>query len=206
MNKLLLISILSAFGLLAGCSSEQTTANKPVVNTANSTTNTTTSTANTATAPKKEEEIPASIKAVFPDAESITKDHKDIPKEAVADIEKDSGVKLPDTDHHSYLAFKTDGGTRKQLGAATLVKADGKDVVIVYESKDGSPFIKDVKIEGVSADFLKQFVGKGHDSKMQIGQDLKVNGVDEKTAKSIADAVRVDAMTMQTLYGKAHSH
>ena len=199
MNKFLLVGIVALIGLAAACSS----ATQPTANT----TNTATKTAeNTATAPKKEEEAPAAIKAVFPDAESITKQHKDIPKEAIADIEKDAGAKAPDTDHHSYLAFKTEGGTRKQIGAATLVKADGKDAVIIYDSKDGSPFIKEVKIDGVAADFLKQFSGKGHDSKMQIGQDLKANGVDEKTAKAIAEAVRVDAMTMQALYGKAHSH
>jgi hypothetical protein len=205
MNKFLLVGIIALIGLAAACSS----ATQPTANTANTTkpTNTAATTAeNTATAPKKDEEVPVAIKAVFPDAESITKQHKDIPKEVIADIEKDSGAKLPDTDHHSYLAFKTEGGTRKQIGAATMVKADGKDAVIIYDSKDGSPFIKEVKIDGVAADFLKQFSGKGHDDKLQIGQDLKVIGVDEKTAKAIAEAVRVDAMTMQALYGKAHSH
>jgi hypothetical protein len=202
MNRFLLAGIIALIGLAAACSSAtQPTANttKPA-NTANSTAE------NTATAPKKDEEIPAAIKAIFPDAESINKQHKDIPKEAIVDIEKDSGAKLPDTDHHSYLAFKTEGGTRKQIGAATMVKADGKDIVIIYDSKDGSPFIKEVKIDGIAADFLKQFSGKGHDDKLQIGQDLKANGVDEKTARAIAEAVRVDSMTMQKLYGKAHSH
>jgi hypothetical protein len=196
MNKFLLVGIIALIGLAAACSS----ATQPTANTAN------TMADNTATAPKKDDEAPAAVKAVFPDAESITKQHKDIPKEAVADIEKDAGAKLPDTDHHSYLAFKTEGGTRKQIGAATMVKADGKDAVIIYAGKDGSPFIKEVKIDGVAADFLKQFSGKGHDNKIQIGQDLKANSVDEKTAKAIAEAVRVDAMTMQALYGKAHSH
>lgn len=202
MNKFLLVGIIALIGLAAACSSTT----QPTANTTKPTNTATATTENTATAPKKDEEAPAAIKAVFADVESITKQHKDIPKEAIADIEKDSGAKLPDTDHHSYLAFKTEGGTRKQIGAATMVKADGKDAVIIYDSKDGSPYIKELKIDGVAADFLKQFSGKGHDSKMQIGQDLKANGVDEKTAKAIAEAVRVDAMTMQALYGKAHSH
>lgn len=191
-------------GISAACSNSTTptnnaSANKP----ANTATNTV---ANTATAPSKDEEVPAIVKAIFPDASSFTKQHKDIPKEAIAGLEKDSGVKLPDTDHHSYLAFATAEGTKKQIGAATIVKVDGKDAVVVYENKDGSPYIKEVKMEGVSADFLKQFSGKGHDDKLQIGQDLKANTVEEKLAKAIADAVRIDAMTMQTLYGKAHSH
>jgi hypothetical protein len=202
MNKFLLVGLVALIGLAAACSS----ATQPTANTAKPANVANTTAENTATAPKKDEEAPAAIKAVFPDAESITKQHKDIPKEDIADIEKDSGAKVPDTDHHSYLAFKTEGGTRKQIGAATMVKADGKDAVIIYDSKDGSPFIKEVKIDGIAADFLKQFSGKGHDDKLQIGQDLKINGVDEKTAKTIAEAVRVDSMTMQKLYGKAHSH
>ncbi len=198
MNKFLIVGIIALLGLAAACSTTQPTAN---------TTNTATKSAeNTAAAPKKDDETPAAIKAVFANAESITKQHKDIPKDAIAGIEKDSGAKIPDTDHHSYLAFKNEGGTRKQIGAATMVKADGKDAVIIYENKDGSPYIKEVKIDGVAADFLKQFSGKGHDSKLQIGQDLKANGVDEKTAKAITEAVKVDVLTMQALYGKAHSH
>jgi hypothetical protein len=202
MNKFLLVGLVALIGLAAACSS----ATQPTANTAKPANVANTTAENTATAPKKDEEAPAAIKAVFPDAESITKQHKDIPKEAIADLEKDSGAKVPDTDHHSYLAFKTEGGTRKQIGAATMVKADGKDIVIIYDSKDGSPFIKEVKIDSIAADFLKQFSGKGHDDKLQIGQDLKANGVDEKTARAIAEAVRVDSMTMQKLYGKAHSH
>ncbi len=198
------IGILSLeVGLSAACSSETnttTTTNK--ANTANQTA------ANNAPAnvAKKDEDAPASVKAVFPDAQSFTKQHKDIPADAIADIEKDTGGKVPDTDHHSYLAFATKDGKRTQVGAATVVKADGKDIVIVYENKDGMPVIKDVRADGVSADFLKQFAGKGHDDKFAVGGDVKANGVDEATAKAIAQAVRIDSLTMQTLYGAAHSH
>ena len=146
------------------------------------------------------------MKAAFPDAQSFTKQHKDIPKDAIADIEKDSGGKLPDTDHHSYLAFSTTGGTRKQIGAATVVEANGKEFVVVYENKEGSPFIKEVRGEGVPAPFLAQFVGKGHDAKFRLGVDLKANGVDEASAKAIALAIQIDALTMQNLYGAAHAH
>jgi hypothetical protein len=152
------------------------------------------------------DDTPATVKAVFPDAQSFTKQHKDIAKDAVADIEKETRGKVPDTDHHSYLAFSSTGGARKQVGAATIVKANGKDMVIVYENKEGLPYIKEIRADGVPAPFLAQFAGKGHDDKFQIGADLKANGVDEATAKSIALAVRIDAMTMQTLYGAAHTH
>ena len=66
--------------------------------------------------------------------------------------------------------------------------------------------MKEVRGEGVPAAFLAQFAGKNHDDKFQIGGDLKANGVEEKLAKAIAEAVRVDAMTMQTLYGAPDKH
>ena len=172
-------------------------------------TNTNTGTAtNTATAPKPaaKDEAPPSIHAVFPDAQSIAKDHKDLTPAQIAEIEKEAGAKPPDTDHHAYLAFSTSGGARKQIGAASEVEASGKHVVIVYESRNGLPYIKEVRAEGVAQAFLDQFKGKGHDDKFAIGQDLKAQGVDDATAKAIASAIHVDIMTMETLYGAPHTH
>lgn len=206
--KFLTIVGLSAIaGLTAACSNGTTTTSNTT--TANSSTTNTTVVANksaTNTGVKTEEDVPASVKAAFPDAQSFTKQHKDIPKDAIANIEKDTGAKVPDTDHHSYLAFSTTGGARKQIGAATVVTVGGKEMVVVYDSKNGSPVIKEIRADGVPAAFLSQFAGKGHDDKFQIGADLKANGVDDATAKSIAKAVQIDAITMQTLYGAAHTH
>jgi hypothetical protein len=205
-NTVLTIAGLSlGISLAAACSTETTNTTTNTNRTTANAANTTTAN-NAATAPKTEEDAPASVKAVFPDAQSFTKQHKDIPKDAIADIEKDTGGKVPDTDHHSYLAFSTTGGARRQIGAATVVKANGKDIVIVYETKEGLPAIKEVRADGVPAPFLTQFAGKGHDDKFAVGGDIKTNGVDEATAKAIAQAVRIDSMTMQTLYGAAHSH
>jgi len=196
------VAALSA--LAAGCSTGPVANNtapgatRPAVN-ANSTA------ANSANA-QPGDETPAQVRSALPDAQSFTTQHKDVPQGAVADIEKDTGGKVPGTDHHSYLAFSTAGGTRKQIAAATLVKADGKDFVIVYENKDGSPYIKVVKADGVPAPFLAQFAGKGHDDKLAFGTEIKANGVDEAAAKAITTAVRVDVLTMQALYGKAHTH
>ncbi len=203
MKKTLAFIILVVIcGLSAACSNPTNTSTSPApTNTAIVNMNT----LNNA-APKSDEETPASVKTVFPNASSFTKQHKDLSQDQISHIEKDSGAKIPDTDHHSYLAFSNDGGTRKQIGAATVIEANGKEFVVVYENKEGSPFIKEVRGEGVSADFLKQFAGKGHDDKFQIGADLKSNGVDDATSKAIAQAVKVDALTMQTLYGAAHSH
>lgn len=205
-STILTIGILSlAIGLAAACSSD---ANTTTTTTANANTTKMNANAENAAPPaKKDEDAAASVKAAFPDAQSFTKQHKDIPADAIADIEKDTGAKVPDTDHHSYLAFSTDGGSRKQIGAATIVEAGGKEMIIVYENKEGSPIIKEIRADGVSADFLKQFAGKTHDDKFAVGGDIKaVGGVDDAAAKTIAKAVQIDFLTMQTLYGTAHSH
>ena len=192
-------------GLAAACSSSADTATS-TTGANKSATNANAATAAHTGAAKADEETPATVKAVFPGAQSFTKQHKDVPKDAIETIEKDTGAKVPDTDHHSYLAFSTTGGARKQIGAATVVKADGKDVVIVYDSKDGSPVIKEVRAENVPAPFLTQFAGKGHDDKFEFGAKIKANGADEATAKAIVSAIAVDVLTMQALYGAAHSH
>ncbi len=207
MKKLtiLTIGLLSlVIGLAAACSSGSNTTTTTTANA--NTTKMNANVENAAPPAKKDEDAPASVKAALPDANSFTKQHKDIPADAIADIEKDTGAKVPDTDHHSYLAFSTTGGSRKQIGAATIVKAGGKDFVVVYDNKEGRPFVKEVRGEGVPAPFLAQFAGKNHDDKFLIGTDLKANGADDATAKALAEAVRVDAMTMQTLYGAADNH
>ena len=122
-------------------------------------------TATTANTAKTDDETPAAVKAVFTDAQSFTTQHKDVPADKIASIEKDTGGKVPDKDHHSYLAFATKDGKRTQIGAATIVKVGGKELVVIYDNKDGSPIIKEVRGDGLSSEFLKQFAGKGHDDK-----------------------------------------
>lgn len=195
-----ILSLITALG--AACSSGS---NAPAQNAGQP--KTITNAPNAATANKSDEETPASVKAAFPGAQSFSKQHKDLNKDQMADVEKNAGAKAPDSDHHSYLAFTTSDGTRKQIGAATVVRAAGKELIIVYESKDGSPVIKEVRGgEGLPSPFLAQFASKGHDDKFQIGSDLKTNGADEATAKAVAEGIRIDVMTMQALYGSAHSH
>ncbi len=212
MTKITVVTIAAlsaALSLTAACSggANTTTTNTTTAANANKTVmNTNTAIVTNSGETKSADDTPASIKAAFPDANSFTKQHKDIPKDAIADIEKDTGERVPDTDHHSYLAFSTADGARKQIGAATVVKADGKELVVVYDNKDGNPVIKEVRADGVAADFLRQFAGKGHDDKFQLGADLKANGADDGLAKAIAKAVQIDAITMQNLYGKAHAH
>ena len=156
----------------------------------------------------KGDDIPAAVRTAFPTAQSLTKQHKDLTEAQVASLEKQSGAKLADKDHHSYLAFANEGGTRKQIGAATVVKAEGRELVVVYGSEKGSPVINEIHGEsgGIPHAFLDQFKGKGHDNKLRLGQDIKAQGVDEATARALTDAIRLDVVTMQTLYGAAHSH
>lgn len=208
MKKILIIALvasLAAFAAACSNSGDTGTTNTATTNTAAPApaANASTESAKPAAA---SEDVPASVRAAFPDAQSITKQHKDLTAAQISTLEKETGTKLPDTDHHSYLAFSTSGGTRKQIGAATVVEANGKQMVIVYESRSGLPFIKEVRAEGLPQAFLDQFKGKGHDDKFQIGGDLKAQGADETTAKAVAAAIHVDIMTMQTLYGSAHTH
>ncbi len=205
MKRILILSAL-AFGLsgASACSSapETATTNRTAINNTTAANTASTNAVNTT----KADDTPAAVKAVFPDAQSFTIQHKDVPADKIASIEKDTSSKVPDKDHHSYLAFSTTGGARKQIGAATVVKVDGKDVIVVYDNKDGSPVIKEVRSEGVPAAFLAQFAGKGHDDDLLLGADIKASGANEVQAKAITEAVRVDVLTMQALYGAAHKH
>jgi hypothetical protein len=190
---LVLASLIAAFA--AACSTSENTntpANTAPVNAAPP-----------RTAPKSAigEDVPADVRAAFPDAQSITKQHKDISSAQIAAIEKSAGSKVPDTDHHSYVAYSTSGGARKQIGAATVVEAGDKKMVVVYESRINQPYIKEVRAEGFAPAFLDQFKDKGADDKFQLGQDLKAQGVADTTAKAIGTSIHIDILTMRTLYG-----
>lgn len=210
--RILMITGLSVFVAISGaCASDPaapgTTATANTDKSVNTANTVTANPANSSSHESSTDDTPASVKAIFTDAQSFMTQHKDVSDSAIASIEKDTGGKVPDKDHHSYLAFAAKDGKRTQIGAATVVKADGKDVIIVYESKDGMPTVREVRAEGIPAGFLKQFVGKNHDSKIKFGEDIKaLGGVSEEQAKAIAQAVRIDVLTMEALYGSAHSH
>ncbi len=207
MKYIAIVTILSLVGLAGACASSPETTSKTTNAVAtNTASNAASNAATTNTAPKTDNDAPASVKAVFPDAQSFTTQHKDIPADKIASIEKDTDSKVPDKDHHSYLAFSTAGGARKQVGAATVVKVEGRDVIVVYDNKDGSPVIKEVRADSVPAPFLAQFAGKGHDNDLLLGADIKASGANEAQAKAITEAIRVDVLTMQALYGSAHKH
>ena len=154
------------------------------------------------------DEIPAAVRHAFANAQSITKQHKDLTAAQIASIEKQSGMKVADKDHHSFLAFATEGGKRKQIGAATIVNAQGRELVVVYASESGSPVINEAHGEGsgLPQAFLDQFKNKGHDSKLRLGEDIKPQGANAALARAATDAIRLDVVTMQALYGASHTH
>ncbi len=151
-------------------------------------------------------DVPAAVRAAVADAQTFAAQHKDLPASAITSIEKETGTKVTDKDHHAYLAFSTSSGARRQVGAATVVKAGGQEMVIVYDSKEGSPMIREVRGSGVPAAFLEQFKGKGHDNPLKFGQDIKAQGAPETLAQGATNAIKADVIAMQALYGSAHSH
>lgn len=204
MKILIFVTVITASLLSLACSGGSTntspntaTANKAPANS---------TAANSAAPPAKADEVPASVKAALPGAQTFTAMHKELTDAQIASIEKDTGGKVTEKDHHSYPGFSTVNGTKTQLGSVTIVKAAGKEIIVVYENKEGSPSIKEIKAEGVPAGFLSQFAGKGHDDDLLLGADIKANGAKDDLAKAITDAVRIDVLSMQALYGKAHTH
>lgn len=189
----------------AATGSTSTAANTATTN--STTTANTTATNNSTPATAGGGDVPAAVRSAITDAQTFTTQHKDIPASAITSIEKETGTKIADKDHHSYLAFSTAaGGARRQVGAATVVNAGGQEMVIVYNSKDGSPVIREVRGTGVPAAFLDQFKGKGHDNALKFGQDIKAQGAPENLAQTATNAIKADVLAMQALYGSAHSH
>lgn len=202
MKILIIVSVIAAGMTSLACSGSTTSNSNPAANAAPANT----TAANNASAPGKADEIPASVKAALPGAQTFAAMHKELTDAQIASIEKDTGGKVSEKDHHSYPGFSTANGTKTQIGSVTIVKAAGREIIVIYENKDGSPSIKEIKAEGVPASFLSQFAGKGHDDDLLLGADIKANGAKEDMAKAITDAVRIDVLSMQALYGKAHTH
>lgn len=205
MKILLFVAVIAASLVLLACSGGTTTPNGNTAATGANKAPANPTAANRA-APAKADDIPASVKAALPAAQTFSALHKELTDAQIASIEKDTGGKLSEKDHHSYPGFSTVDGAKTQIGSVSIVKAAGKEIIVVYENKEGSPSIKEIKVEGVPAGFLSQFAGKGHDNALLLGADIKANGAKDDMAKAITDAVRIDLLTMQTLYGKSHAH
>lgn len=151
--------------------------------------------------------VPEQVKKYFKDGD-VELVHKFLSPEQIKNIQKYSGIK-PENYFHTFIATGKKNGKKTQLGAGTLVKINdkkGTEFVIIY---DNSIVIKDIlpikNTEGIK-DFLYQFKGKNHDQDFTIGKDLKYSGKDLDLAKKVAQNIKVDILTVQSLWGKAHSH
>jgi hypothetical protein len=153
------------------------------------------------------DEVPAEVKAAFPEAASVTLQHKDLTARQIASIEKDSGAKIGGVDFYSFVAHD---GSHKEVGVATLTDVEGAGspvrLVVVYTTDLKIKKVTPAKGSGdvVSPAFLDQFVGKDHQSKFHVGDDIKYDGPNQDGAQAVAHAVKRDVLAMQALYGKAH--
>lgn len=152
------------------------------------------------------DEVPAAVRAALADAQTVAVEKKELSTSQLAEVEREAGTKVQNATHTTYFGYASNGGARRQVGAATLLDVDGKQVIIIYESRNGLPYIKEVRAEGLPSEFLAQFRGKGHDDPLQLGRDVQARGLDQPTARAIVDAVRLDTRVMQTLYGAPHTH
>lgn len=153
--------------------------------------------------------IPASVKAVFSGAETITLQHRDLSPADIAAIETASGKPWSGAkDFHLYLAIGTTQGKRALVGAATVLEnlAGVGDLTIAYgnDLKVTKVIAAQQSSDATSSAFLDQFAGKSHDDPIKLGQDVKYSGSNRATAAAVTDAVRRATATMQHLYGKAH--
>lgn len=151
--------------------------------------------------------VPNEIKNYFKGSD-VDLVHRFLTQNQMKDIEKYSGVK-PENYFHTFIAISDKNGKKSQLGAGTLVKVkDKKDIEIglIYDNKLNIKDIIPIKNSNDLKIFLNQFKGKNHDSKFTIGKDLKYSGKETKLVQKIAKAIQVDSLTVQELWGKAHSH
>ena len=99
MKTLIFVTLIAASLLSLACSSGTTT---PAANTATANkASANSTTANNAAAPAKTDEIPASVKAALPGAQTFTAMHKELTDAQIASIEKDTGGQVSEKDHHS---------------------------------------------------------------------------------------------------------
>lgn len=212
MNKFFTLALLGMFAAFSAACAGGGNTNAPPAPTATANTNQPTNTASTTNtnanvAHPADGDIPASVRATLPEAQTFSKQHKDIPAGTISEIEKATGTPVRDRDHHAYLAFSTSSGGRRQVGAATVINTGGQELVIVYDSRDGMPVIREVRGGNLPGAFLDQFKGKDHDAAITFGNDIRATGgVEEATARQVTAAIKGDVLAMQALYGSAHTH
>ena len=212
MNKLFTLALLGTLAAFSAACAGGSNTNAPTAPATTANTNqpvnmASTTNTNANGSHSTEGDIPASVRAALPEAQTFSMQHKDIPAGTVSEIERATGTPVRDRDHHAYLAFSTQGGARRQVGAATVISAGGQELVIVYDSRDGMPVIREVRGGNLPEAFLDQFKGKDHDAAITFGNDIKAaGGLEEAKARQVTAAIKGDVLAMQALYGSAHTH
>lgn len=202
--EIIVLGLLAYALLLGACATEkrESTSNaNGRVATSNSAAN-----ANVAAMGETSSEVPAVVRAALADAQTVTVEKKELSASQLAEVEREAGTKVQNATHTTYFGYASSGGARRQVGAATLLTVDGRELVIVYESRNGLPYIKEVRAEGLPSEFLAQFRGKRHDDPLQLGRDVQTRGLDQQLARAIVEAIRLDTRVMQALYGAPHTH
>lgn len=157
----------------------------------------------------REVEIPMPISSAFPDA-LITKQHSELTESQLAAIEQKSGSKLNETDFDAFIAYGKEGDKDTRLGAASVVDVTGlgepTQLVVIYTN---DLVIKEVTLVKGTSDvasraFLVQFAGKNSDQPFQVGKDVKYNGKNTEDAKALTQALKLDLLTMQAIFGKSN--
>lgn len=151
--------------------------------------------------------VPDQIKNYFKNGK-VDLVHKFLTVNQMNNVKKYSGVKT-DNYFHTFVAVGNNNGKKSQLGAGSLVKVeDTKEIEfgIIYDNNLVIKDILPIKNANDLKPFLNQFKGKDHHSSFSIGKDLKYTGNNSKIASKIAQAVKVDVLTIQELWGKAHKH
>jgi hypothetical protein len=144
-------------------------------------------------------EVPAFVRALFPEAEEVVKRHKQLTVAQAAEVERLSGSKLAERDFHSYVGYRAVSGQVQVLGAATVVDVPGEQLQMVVLYDRDLVRRKVVPVGGnngnLPSGFFAQFVGA------DTGQQAAAQGTAGGTAAAAARALHRDLLAMRMLYG-----
>ena len=116
-----------------------------------------------------------------------------------ADLKVTSDKELKKTEikeQHIYFIFRGEA----QLAGVKWVAIEDKLALVVFSSKNGKAYIDEIRSEDISQNFLRQFLGKGGDDKIKLGEDIESAGLELTFAKELTDAIRLSLWTMQINY------
>lgn len=159
----------------------------------------------------KEILIPTEIQSLFPDASSIILKEKLLSNRQMLSILQDTGIKPDSKKFYTYFAYRDNNGQNSQLGTATIIDIKTEkpmQFILIY---NGKLLIK--KIIPIKADeefkseiFLDQFINKDHHQGFMYGKDIKFDGSNKSDAEAVIQAIKINILSMQAIYGRPHHH